>query len=177
MQCRWELAERDSAGEEAAMSATVIPLLTYDKLYPLGDLPDRRERSYGSRTPPLYSLSCVNRRSSVRTGRSPPEEEQSFHSVRAHATCGGTKHPSSPWEVGGKACTPSDGSTTRALLRFMRPVHLPSGCVASMCLLSLAMLAAWSITPSLLLPVARLPVMCPSCSPPVCSARLGSHKA
>ena len=43
--------------EEAAMSATVIPLLTYDKLYPLGDMPERRERSYGSRTPPLYSLS------------------------------------------------------------------------------------------------------------------------
>jgi len=39
----------------------------------------------------------------VHTGRSPPEEEQSFHSVRAPATCGGTKnHPSSPWEVGGK---------------------------------------------------------------------------
>ena len=44
--------------EEAAMSATVIPLLTYDKLYPLGDLPERRERNYGSRTPPLYSLPC-----------------------------------------------------------------------------------------------------------------------
>ena len=94
MQCRWEPAERDSAVEEAAMSATVIPLLTYDKLCPLGDLPERRERSYGSRTPPLYSLSCVNRRLSVHTGRSPPEEEQSFHSVRVHAACGGeTTHP------------------------------------------------------------------------------------
>ena len=50
----------------------------------------------------------------LRTGLSPPEEEPSFHSVRAHATCGGTKHPSSPWEVGEK-CTPSDGSTTPAL--------------------------------------------------------------
>ena len=78
MQCRREPAERDSMIKEAAMSATVIPLLTYDKLYPLGDLPERRERSYGSRTPPLYSLSCVNRRSSVRTGRSTPEEEQMF---------------------------------------------------------------------------------------------------
>ena len=145
MQCRREPAERDSAVEEAAMSATVIPLLTYDKLYPLGDLPERRERSHGSRTPPLYSLSCVNRRPSVHTGRSLPEEEQSFHSVRAHATCGGTKHPSSLWEVGEKACTPSDGSMTRALLRFMRPVHLPPDCVASMCLPSLAMLAAWSL--------------------------------
>ena len=99
----------------------------------------------------LYSLSCVNHRSFVRTGQSPPEEEQSFHSVRAHATCGGTKHPSSPWEVGGK-CTPSDGSTTQALLRFMRPVHLPPDCVASLCLPSLAMLAAWSLAPSVLLP-------------------------
>src|SRR6056300_113936 len=102
MQCRREPAECDSAVEEAVMSATVIPLLTYDKLYPLGDLPERRERSYGSRTPPLYSLSRVNRRPSVHTGRSPPEEEQSFHSVRVHAACGGTNHPSSPREVGGK---------------------------------------------------------------------------
>ena len=46
--------------EEAAMSATVIPLLTYDKLYPLGDLPERGKRNYGSRIPPLYSLSCVS---------------------------------------------------------------------------------------------------------------------
>ena len=82
VQCHREPAERvGSAVEEAAMSATVIPVLTYDKLYPLGDLFERRERSYGSRTPLLYSLSCVNRRPSVRTGRSPPEEEQSFHSV------------------------------------------------------------------------------------------------
>ena len=80
----------------AAMSATVIPLLMYDKLYPLGDLPEGRERGYWSRTPPLYSLSCVNRRPSVHTGRSPPEEEQSCHSVRVQATCGGTNHPSSP---------------------------------------------------------------------------------
>ena len=74
-ECRREPVERGSAVEEEAMSATVIPLLTYDKLYPLGDLPERRERSYGSRTPPLYSLSCVNRCPSVRTGRNPPEEE------------------------------------------------------------------------------------------------------
>ena len=39
------------------------------------------------------------------------------------------KPPVLPWEVGGKRCTPGDGSTTRALLRFMRPVHLPPGCV------------------------------------------------
>ena len=58
------------------MSATVIPLLTYDKLYPLGDLPERRERSYGSRTPPLYSLSRVNHRPSVHTGREEEEEEE-----------------------------------------------------------------------------------------------------
>ena len=39
----------------------------------------------------------------MHTGRSPPEEKQSFHSVRAPAACGGIKnHPSSPWEVGGK---------------------------------------------------------------------------
>ena len=31
----------------------------------------------------LYGLSCVNLRSFVRTGLSPPEEEPSFHSVRA----------------------------------------------------------------------------------------------
>ena len=31
----------------------------------------------------LYGLSCVNLRSLVRTGLSPPEEEPSFHSVRA----------------------------------------------------------------------------------------------
>ena len=41
------------------MSATVNPLLTYDKLYPLGDPPKREEKNYGSRTPPLYSLPCV----------------------------------------------------------------------------------------------------------------------
>ena len=94
MQCRREPAERGSGVEEAAMSATVIPLLTYDKLYRLGDLPERRERSYGFRTPPLYSFSRVNRRPSVHTGRSPPEGEQSFHSVRVHAACGGeTTHP------------------------------------------------------------------------------------
>jgi hypothetical protein len=44
--------------EEAAMSATVIPLSTYDRLYPLGDPPKRGGKSYGSRTPPLYSLPC-----------------------------------------------------------------------------------------------------------------------
>ena len=88
----------------------------------------------------------------LRTGLSPPEEEPSFHSVRAHATCGGTKHPSSPWEVGEK-CTPSDGLTTQALLRFMRPVHLPPGCVASMCLPSLAMMDPLSLRPSELGPL------------------------
>ena len=126
--------------------------------------------------PPKRSRVFTRSERMLRTGLSPPEEEPSFHSVRAHATCGGTKHPSSPWEVGEK-CTPSDGSTTQALLRFMRPVHLPPDCVASMCLPSLAMLAAWSLAPSLLLPEARLPVMCPSSSPPVCCARLGSHTA
>ena len=44
VQCRREPAERGSVVEEAAMSATVIPLLTYDKLFPLGDLPERREK-------------------------------------------------------------------------------------------------------------------------------------
>jgi len=29
----------------------------------------------------------------VHTGRSPPEEEQSFHSVRVHAACGGANQP------------------------------------------------------------------------------------
>ena len=45
--------------EEAAMSATVIPLLTYDKVYPRGDSPKREGKNYGSGTPPLYSLPCV----------------------------------------------------------------------------------------------------------------------
>ena len=100
MQCRRESAERykrGSAVDEAAMSATVIPLLTFDKLYPLGDLPERWERSYGSRTPPFHSLSRVNRRPSVHTGRSPPEEAQNSHSDRAQATCGGTNHPVGGW--------------------------------------------------------------------------------
>ena len=106
MQCRRKPAELDSVVEEAAMSATMIPLLTYDKLYPLEDLPERRERSYGSRTPPLYNLSCVNRRPSVHTGPNPPEEEQSFHSGRAQATCGGTTHPSSRRKLAEKHAHP-----------------------------------------------------------------------
>ena len=78
MQCRREPAERGSAVEEAAMSATVIPLMTYDKLYPLGDLPERRERSYGSRTPPLYSLSRVNRRLLRTLDGAPPKRSRVF---------------------------------------------------------------------------------------------------
>ena len=40
-------------------------------------------------------LAVLPERGGVHTGRSPPEEEQSFHSVRVPATCGGTKttHP------------------------------------------------------------------------------------
>ena len=78
VQCRREPAERGSAVEEAAMSATVIPLLTYDKLYPLGDLPERRERSYGSRTPHLYSLSRVNRRLLCTLDGAPPKRSRVF---------------------------------------------------------------------------------------------------
>ena len=63
----------------------------------------------------------------MHTGRSPPEEEQSFHSVRVHAACGGeTTHPPLGRLV--EKNTPGDGPTTLALLRFMRPIHFLPGC-------------------------------------------------
>ena len=129
MQCRREPAERGSAVEEAAMSATVIPLLMYDKLYPLGDLPERRERSYGSRTPPLYSLSCANRRL-LCTLTEPPRRGAELSLGPCACCLRWRNHPSSPWEVGGKK-PPGDGSTTLALLHFMRPIHFLPGCMSS----------------------------------------------
>ena len=109
MQCHREPAGRvGPAVEEAAVSATVIPLLTYDKLYPRGDSSKREEKNYGSRTPPLYSLSCANRRLLCTL------DGGAKLSLGPCACClRWRNHPSSPWEVGGKK-PPGDGSTTLA---------------------------------------------------------------
>ena len=85
MHCRREPAERGSAVEEAAMSATVIPLLTNDKLYPLGDLLERRERSKEEEEEeavlPVF-ISVVN------THEDPPNAHQAQH--RTVQTTGAT---------------------------------------------------------------------------------------
>ena len=124
----WALCGSEVEG--AAMSATMIPLLTYDKPYPLGDLPERRERSYGSRSPPLYSLSCVNRRLLCTLDGAPPKRSRAFTpSACTLPAAAQTTHPPLGRLV--EKIISGDGSTTLALLHFMRPIHFLPDCVSS----------------------------------------------